>query len=74
MSENNHCACHFDEDGETVLKWCLVHAQMRDRIKELEAERDALKELLEPFTRLPVPSTPMLIRYCTKAREAQNDD
>ena len=38
------CCCEFDEDGETILRWCLIHARVRD-------ERDALKRVAREIWR-----------------------
>jgi len=36
VNKAEHCACTFEEDGDTVKTWCGAHAIWRDRVKELE--------------------------------------
>lgn len=28
------CACEFEEDGETIIRWCSAHATLRDKALE----------------------------------------
>ncbi len=32
------CSCVFEEDGETILRWCDAHAIWRDKVKELQGQ------------------------------------
>ncbi len=36
------CSCVFEEDGETILRWCDAHAIWRDKVKELETKIELL--------------------------------
>lgn len=52
-----HCECYIGDPRkleEEIVSWCLYHATMRDekaalesRVRELEAERDRLREAVE---------------------------
>lgn len=43
------CACVFDEDSDTILRWCLPHSQLKDELTRLRAElaeaRDEVKSV-----------------------------
>ncbi len=49
------CSCVFEEDGETLLRWCDAHAVWRDRAREAETRMMELKgqnELLQKDKRV----------------------
>lgn len=44
------CACVFDEDGETILRWCYPHSELKLRAEASEARASQLAEALRELT------------------------
>lgn len=38
------CCCDIGDDGETIIKWCAVHVEFKDRAEVAEADLAAIVE------------------------------
>jgi hypothetical protein len=53
--DGSHCCCRFEEDGETPIEQCSVHAEMRK-------QRDRFQRALEDIAEMGYDTSPLINR------------